>query len=187
MKISTILRLAALVVLGAVLLMWAGALSAADPAGDSPKNGIPQSSAPYEICSTQTLAPGAQVWLKVPYHAGKDLEMHVKTADGLHFDVYDPSQVTNWPTLPPQPIGRLLPDPNEPGYTDTWKGHLVQSDFYYVLVTNPSGLPVTFSFCTIETDLFVPPAMVIPPTISTTTLTLDDCGDCTFNPIRNGQ
>ncbi|HEX7587834.1 MAG TPA: hypothetical protein VF478_05920, partial [Anaerolineae bacterium] len=154
MKQSTLARLGALLVLGAVLLAWAGALSAADPGGESPKNGIPESASTFEICASQSLAAGAQVWLQVPYHANKQLEMHVKNGSGVNFDAYDPSQVANWPTLPAQPTGRLLIDPNEPGYTNTWLGHLGignQSDYFYVLVTNKNAFPVTFSFCTIET------------------------------------
>ena len=159
MKAGVLLRIVALGTFGAVLLVWAAVLSAADPAGDTPANGIPVSSTPSETCSSQTIAPGAQIWLKVPYHAGKDLEMHVKNAVGVSFDVYDPSQVANWPTLSPQPTGRLSPNANEPGYTKTWQGHLGpgnQSDFYYVLVTNNNAFPVTFSFCTLETDKFAP-------------------------------
>jgi hypothetical protein len=155
MKFSTILRIAALLVFGAVLLAWAAALSAADPAGGSPADGIPVGVGSSETCASQTLAPGAQIWLKVPYHAGTDLEMHVKSDVKLNFDVYDPSQVANWPTLPPQPIGRLQLDPNEPGYADTWKGKLAlgdQSGFYYVLVTNTNQFQVTFSFCTIQAE-----------------------------------
>ena len=160
MKLGTIVRLGAVAGLIAVLLAWAVALSAADPTGDSPANGLPVGAAPVEMCSSQTLAPGAQVWLKVPYHAGKDLEMYAKNATGVNFDVYDPSQIANWSTLPPQPIGRLTPNKNEPDYTKSWQGHLAQgavSDFYYVLVTNTTGSPVTFSFCTHETEKFVPP------------------------------
>ncbi len=175
MRIGTFLRLAALGVFGAVLLIWAGSLAAADPAEDSPQNGIPMTSSPTETCTTLTVPAGGSLWLKVPYHVGTDLEMHVKTADGLNFSVYDPSQVANWPTLSPQPIGRLLPDPDEPGYTDTWKGNLPQSDYYYVLVTNPTAFPVTFSFCTIETNKFVPPPMILP---TPTPVIIDDCIEC---------
>jgi hypothetical protein len=160
MKIGTLVRFAALVVLGVSLFGWAARLAAADPPGDSPANGLPISSTIAESCVSQTLAPGAQVWFKVPYHAGTDLEMFAKNAVGVNFDVYDPSQVANWPTLSPQPIGRLTPNKNEPEYTKSWQGHLAQgnvSDFYYVLITNTNTFEVTFSFCTKEKPLFTPP------------------------------
>jgi len=170
MKFSTLLRITAIVVLGGVLLAWAAALSAADATGGSPQDGIPVAViGTQEVCTSQTLASGAQVWLKVPYHAGTDLEMHVKGGSGVNFDVYDPSQAANWPTLPPQPIGRLLLDPNEPGYTNTWRGHLGignQSDFFYVLVTNTNQFPVTFSFCTFEAQQFVPPPWTLVTTVA---------------------
>ena len=160
MKLGTILRLSAVIGLIAVLLVWGAALSAADPTGDSPANGLPVGAAPFEVCASQTLAPGAQVWLKVPYHAGMDLEMYAKNASGVNFDVYDPDKVKNWPTLAPQPTGRLTPNKNEPEYTESWQGHIAQgmvSDFYYVLVTNTNSTSITFSFCTRETQKFVPP------------------------------
>ena len=165
MKIGTIVRLAALVVLSAGMFGWAVRISAADPAGDSPANGLPIGSSTTETCVSQTLAPGAQVWFKVPYHAGTDLEMYAKNATGVNFDVYDPSQVANYPTLSPQPIGRLTPNKNEPDYTKSWQGHLAQgnvSDFYYVLVTNTNTSSITFSFCTRETLKFTPPPMSPP-------------------------
>ena len=186
MKTSTIVRLIALGVLVAGLFVWAGALSAADPTGGSPANGIPMGVGPTETCTSQTIAPGAQVWLQVPYHSGKDLEMHVKNAAGVNFDVYDPSQIANWPMLPAQPTGRLTPNSNEPGYTETWQGHLGignQSGFFYVLVTNTNASPVTFSFCTIETEKYTPAAQSpattesAPPVgdVTTTTTLTPEC------------
>ncbi len=93
MKISTVLRLAALVVLGAVLLAWAATIAAADPAGDSPSDGIVVGSATTEMCEVQILAPGAQVWFKVSYHAGTDMELRSVNAGRVTFAVYDPQQV----------------------------------------------------------------------------------------------
>jgi hypothetical protein len=172
MKVHIVLRLLALGGMVAILLMWGVAISAADPAGDTPANGIPEASAPVQTCSSQTVAAGAQIWLKVAYHAGTDLEMHVMNGDGVNFDVYSPMQVANFPTLPAQPTGRLLPDRNDAGYTNTWLGDLGiahPSDFYYVLVTNTNASPVTFSFCTIEMAKFIPPPHGGPPSVSTTT------------------
>jgi hypothetical protein len=174
MKTGTLFRFAALVVLVVGLFGWAAKLAAADPPGDSPANGLPIGSTTAETCVSQTLAPGEQVWFKVPYHAGTDLEMYAKNATGVNFDVYDPSQVANFPTLSPQPIGRLTPNKNEPDYTKSWQGHLAQgnaSDFYYVLVTNTNTFEVTFSFCTRETQKFTPPPWENPcPPLSTTTI-----------------
>ena len=159
-KIGAIVRVAALLLLGGVLLVWATTLAAADPAGDSPSNGIPVGAATTETCVSQTLAPGAQIWFKVSYHAGTDLELRSKSANGVTFAVYDPQKASSYPSLP-DPTGLLTPNSNEPGTTSTWQGHLAQgnaSDFYYVLVTNTNTFPVTFSFCTIEKQLFTPPA-----------------------------
>ena len=177
MKLNTIVRIAAVTGLIAVLLAWGAALSAADPTGDSPANGLPVGAAPFEICVSQTLAPGAQIWFKVPYHAGKDLEMYAKNASGVNFDVYDPDKVKNWPTLAPQPTGRLTPNKNEPDYTKSWQGHIAQgmvSDFYYVLVTNTTASPVTFSFCTRETEKFTPPPGPDCPPLGARTIHLDE-------------
>jgi hypothetical protein len=166
-------RLAALVVLGAVLFVWATALAAADPAGDSPSNGIPVGSATTETCVSQTLTPGAQIWFKVSYHAGTDLELRSKNAGGVTFAVYDPQKASNYPSLP-NPTGLLTPNSNEPATTSTWQGHLAQgntSNFYYVLVTNTNAFPVTFSFCTIEKQLFTPPAQAGSSDVTTTSTT----------------
>ena len=103
MKTGTVVRFAAVIGLIAVLLAWGAALSAADPTGDSPANGLPIGAAPFEMCVSQTLAPGAQVWLKVPYHAGMDLEMYAKNASGVNFDVYDPDKVVIMPMPSPEP------------------------------------------------------------------------------------
>jgi hypothetical protein len=185
MKIGTLVRFAVLAVLVAGLFGWAARLSAADPPGDSPANGLPIGSTIAETCVSQTLAPGAQVWFKVPYHAGTDLEMFAKNAVGVNFDVYDPAQVANWPTLSPQPIGRLTPNKNEPEYTKSWQGHLAQgnvSDFYYVLITNTNTYEVTFSFCTKEKPLFTPPANPCPPL---NTYTGDELTTKTVAPVTS--
>ena len=187
MKISSIVRIAALAVLIAVLFGWAVRLAAADPPGDSPANGLPIASTTAETCVSQTLAPGAQVWYKVPYHAGTDLEMFAKNAVGVNFDVYDPSQVANWPTLSPQPIGRLTPNKNEPEYTKSWLGHLAQgnvSDYYYVLITNTNTFEVTFSFCTKEKILFTPPPNLCPP-LHTFTADFDNNVDASVTFVQD--
>jgi hypothetical protein len=94
-----------------------------------------------------------------------------KDAGGVTFAVYDPQQVSNYPSLP-NPTGLLTPNSNKPETRSTWQGHLAQgntSDFYYVLVTNMYTFPVTFSFCTIEKQMFTPPAQIGSPDVTTTT------------------
>ena len=166
MKIGTMARLAAVAVLVVVLSAWAVAPAAADSAGDSPTNGIPIVPGPTESCITQTLASGAQVWFKVSYHAGTDLEMNSENATGVTFAVYDPQKASDfWDS--PNPTGLLTPDANEPAFTSTWRGHLAKgqaSDYYYVLATNTNTWSLTFSFCTIEWPIFTPPPLILPAT-----------------------
>ena len=157
-----------LVALAAVaLLAWGAALVSADATGASPSDGIPVASSSTAACSSITVPAGGQLWLKVEYHGGTDLEMDAAGSDGLSLAVYDPSQVVNWPNLPAHPTGLLTPNSNEPGYSATWQGHAAKgqvSDYYYVLVSNPTGSAVTFSFCTHETSKFVPASPNVVPT-----------------------
>jgi len=165
MKIGTLLRLAAMAALVVMLSVWSVAIAAADSGGDSPTNGIPVVPAPTETCMSQTLAPGAQVWFKVTYHAGTDLELRSQNADGVTFAVYDPQKASDLADSP-KPTGLLTADSNEPLYTSTWRGHLAQgqvTDFYYVLATNTNTFPLTFSFCAIEWPIFTPPPMPMTP------------------------
>jgi hypothetical protein len=174
LKATNILRIGALVILGASLMSWASRLSAADPTGDSPANAIPISTSTFEICTSFTLAPGASIWIQVPYHAGKDVEIYAKNAPGVNFDVYDPQQIGGFPTLP-NPTGRLTPNPDELNYTKSWRGHLgtgATSGFLYVLITNTNATPITFSLCTIENGQFFPPPMNLPETITTSTVSI---------------
>jgi len=167
MKVQGAFRFVVLAAAVAVLLGWSARLAAADATGGSPADGIPVVSASTEICSSVTVPAGGQIWLKVQYHADTDLEMYSEGADGLWFGVYDPTQVANWPTLPAHPTGLLTPNSHEPNHTSTWQGHLAQglvSDYYYVLVSNPTQASITFSFCTIETAKFIPPSPNVMPT-----------------------
>jgi hypothetical protein len=139
--------------------------------GDSPANGILVNAGSAETCVAQTLAPGAQIWFKIPYHAGTDLELYAKAFGGVSFAVYDPERIT--PSIG-SPVGLLTPNKNEPTYLASWLGHAgtgVKSDFMYVLATNTTQFTVTFSFCSQERNQFVPPPppppveiLCIPPT-----------------------
>ncbi|MCL4395787.1 MAG: hypothetical protein M1482_13460 [Chloroflexi bacterium] len=160
-------RLILVAVAAVALLAWGAMLASADATGGSPSDGIPVVSASAQVCSSITVPAGGQLWLKVEYHGGTDLEMYTQGAAGLSLAVYDPSQVTNWPTLPAHPTGLMTPNSNEPGYTSTWQGHAAKgqvSDYYYVLVSNSTGSAVTFSFCTHETAKFVPLSPNVVPT-----------------------
>jgi hypothetical protein len=126
-----------------------------EPTGDSPADGLITTS-----CLLQSLDPNTQIWHKVPYHTGKELEIYLKTifAD-LNFDVFTPDQIQAWPILG-QPIGRGTPNIDEPEYADSWQGHLPDSGYYYVRVTNASAVQVHYQLCADEKELSGP----LPPT-----------------------
>jgi hypothetical protein len=121
--------------------------SVVEPAGDNPANGL--TSAP---CALQFLEADSQIWHRVPYHHGKELELYLKTlfAD-IYFDVFTPEQVQSWPTLG-QPIGRGTHNNNEPEYAKSWQGHLTDSNYYYVRVTNANVVQVQYQLCLIERE-----------------------------------
>ena len=121
--------------------------SVVEPTGDNPANGL--TSAP---CALQFLDANSQIWHKVPYHSGNELELYLKTlfAD-IYFDVFTPEQVQAWSTLG-QPIGRGTHNNNEPEYDKSWQGHLTESDYYYVRVTNANPVQVQYQLCLIEKE-----------------------------------
>ncbi|MCL4393693.1 MAG: hypothetical protein M1482_02580 [Chloroflexi bacterium] len=128
-----------------------------DPSGDSPADGLTAPSCAYESADA-----GSEVWHKVPYHSGKELELYLIAASpDVGFDVFTPDQVRYWPTMD-QPIGRGTRNPNEPDYAATWKGHLTKSDYYYVRVTNTSGVTVPYQLCTQESKIPGPPETPTP-------------------------
>ena len=131
--------------------------SVAEPTGDSPANGL--TSAP---CALQFLEAGAQIWHKVPYHSGNELELYLKTlSTDIYFDVFTPEQVQVWPTLG-QPIGRGTYNNNEPEYDKSWQGHLLDSNYYYVRVTNANAVQVQYQLCLIEREFPGPYESPIP-------------------------
>jgi hypothetical protein len=121
--------------------------SVVEPTGDSPAHGL--TSAP---CALQFLDANSQIWHKVPYHSGNELELYLKTlSTDIYFDVFTPEQVQTWPTLG-QPIGRGTHNNNEPEYDKSWQGHLTDSNYYYVRVTNANAVQVQYQLCLIERE-----------------------------------
>ncbi len=119
-----------------------------EPTGDSPASGLTATP-----CSLQFLNPNVQIWHKVPYHTGNELELYLKTISAdIRFDVYTLEQTKAWPNLG-QSIGRGTPNKNEPEYARSWQGHLQESDYYYVLVSNASSVPVQYQLCWVERKL----------------------------------
>lgn len=115
------------------------------PTGGSPATGLTAAS-----CALLDLNANAQVWHKIPYHGGNELEVYLKTLSAdISFDVFTPEQVKDWPALG-HPIGRGTVNRNEPEYARSWQGHLPESDYYYVLVSNASAVPVQYQLCWVE-------------------------------------
>lgn len=121
---------------------------AVEPTGDSPQDGL--TSAP---CALQFLNANSQIWHKIPYQSGKEFELYLKTAlADVDFDVFTPEQIRLWPNLG-QPIGRGTVNKNEWDYAKSWQGHLIDSDYYYVRVTNATATLVRYQLCLIEKEL----------------------------------
>ena len=135
------LRLSIVVVLALFFLVGAASLLAADPTGKSPDDGL----AP--TCTYQPLAPGASVWLKIPYRFDYRLEFTLDSngAGGVKFDVYPSATASS-------PVGSGAYNPNVNALN--WEGRLQQDGFYYVLVTNTNPFAVTYRFCVNEKQPF---------------------------------
>jgi hypothetical protein len=159
------MRLGAVLLVVFVLMMGASALWAA---GEDPASAVFLDVNTAETCTTQmTLQPGASMWIKIPYTAGNDVEIYAKGSAMLDFGVYfgDQSGVPGYPSLG-NPVGRLTPNSNEPGFLASWRGHIGTgnaSGFIYVLVKNTTNSPITFSLCTKQNSQFFPPPMNLPP------------------------
>ncbi|HEX7587386.1 MAG TPA: hypothetical protein VF478_03640 [Anaerolineae bacterium] len=131
-----------------------------EPTGDSPANGLTAAS-----CALLILNPTTQVWHRIPYHGGNELEVYLKTVStDASFDVFTPEQVKNWPALA-QPIGRGTVNKNEPDYAMSWQGHLPSDDSYSVLVRNAGAVSVQYQLCWVERKLEgLPPTRTPRPT-----------------------
>jgi hypothetical protein len=137
------------------------AVATLEPMGDSPANGLTVAS-----CSLRMLDPVAQVWYKIPYHTGNQLEIYLKTlSPGMGFDVFTPAQIKAWPTLD-QPIGRGTVNKNEPEFALSWEGHLLNSDYYSILARNATSTLVPYQLCWAERKLegLAPTRTPRPPT-----------------------
>ncbi len=168
-----------LVLLAVMLAAGTTALFAADAPGSSPNNGIELSVSTVFVCVPQTIAPGAQMWFRVPYNAGKDLDIAATGADPLNLDVYDPAQAAAFPNQR-VPVGRLTVNWNMNG-AKNWQGHWADgkwSTFYYVLAANTTGASMTFSMCTQETEQFIPPPPAPPPFMCLSPQVSDGLGGC---------
>jgi hypothetical protein len=122
-----------------------------EPTGDSPANGL--TSPP---CSLEVVNGNTQIWHKVPYHAGKELELYLATVSpDISFDVFVADDIVDWPALA-APVGRGTSNPTEPDWASSWQGHLGNDDYYYVRVNNAAGISVEYHLCTIETDISGP-------------------------------
>ncbi len=139
MKMS--LRL--LLVAGFVILslMGAASLSAAEPTGSNPEDGL----AP--TCTYQPIGAGASIWLKIPYRFDYRLQLTLDAyfVGGVEFDVY-PSPTAS------DPMGTGTYNPNEPTHDLNWEGRLQQDGFIYVLVTNTNPFGVQYRFCVNEKE-----------------------------------
>ncbi|CAG1001032.1 hypothetical protein GPROT1_03881 [Gammaproteobacteria bacterium] len=133
--------------------------SVVEPMGDNPVDGLTSAQG-----ALQFLEADSQIWHKVPYHHGKELEIFLKTiSTDISFDVFTPAQVQSWPTLG-QPIGRGTYNNHEPEYDKSWQGHLTESDYYYVRVTNANPVQVQYQLCLIEKELPGPSESPTKPT-----------------------
>lgn len=143
----------ALIVFGFLFLFLiaASSLWAADPAGDSPVNGL------TPTCAFQPLGAGASVWLKIPYRFDYRLQFTLDGfgLSGLKFDVYSSATATS-------PIGTGNFNPNEPTHDLNWEGRLQENGFFYVLVKNSNSFPASYRFCVNEKLPFYPPAPPAP-------------------------
>jgi hypothetical protein len=119
-----------------------------EPTGNSPVDGLTGTP-----CALQFLDGSSQIWHKIPYHSGKEFEIYLKTVSAdANFDVFTPEQIKSWPALGP-PIGQGTVNRNEIDYAKSWQGHLMNSDYYYVRVTNTGAAQIQYQLCLIEKEI----------------------------------
>ncbi len=117
--------------------------------GVGPGPGYGPTLALTSTCGMQSLSAGGDVWSKIPYQRGTQLEITLdENGAGIGFAVWDPDQIKTWNT-PDQvlPVGSGAPNPAEPSHDLIWVGHLPDNGDYYIHLMNNAPIAAAYRLC----------------------------------------